>query len=202
MEFQHLQARLRTLWRSPDEFDARDCQVLIVPSLSLDQSELQKIEGVHYYEERLLFSLARLRNPHTRLIYVTSLPLHPSIVDYYLELLPGIPSSHARARLELFAAYDVSQKPLTQKLLERPRLLEKIRHCLDRDRAYMVCFNATSLERELALKLEIPLLALDPDLLYWGTKSGSRQIFRECGVPHPDGSALVQNAADLAVVTA
>lgn len=201
-EFRDLQARLKTLWRSPDEFDVRNCQVLIVPSLSLDQTELQKIEGVHYYEERLLFSLARLRNPHTRLVYVTSLPLHPSVIDYYLELLPGIPSSHARDRLDLFATYDASQKPLTQKLLERPRLLQKIRRCLDSQHAYMVCFNATHLERELALKLEIPLLALDPDLLYWGTKSGSRQIFKECGVPLPDGTDLVHSASDLAEVAA
>ncbi|RZM82600.1 peptide ligase PGM1-related protein [Leptolyngbya iicbica] len=202
MQFQQLQTRLKTLWRSPDEFDVRDCQVLIVPSLSLDQSELQKIAGVHYYEERLLFSLARLRNPYTRLIYVTSQPLHPSIVDYYLELLPGIPSSHARDRLDLFATYDASHKPLTQKLLERPRLLEKIRRRLDPEHAYMVCFNATPLERELALKLEIPLLGLDPDLLYWGTKGGSRQIFAECGVPHPDGSELVNDPAALAEVAA
>jgi len=202
MQFQQLQTRLKTLWRSPDEFDVRNCQVLIVPSLSLDQSELQKIAGVHYYEERLLFSLARLRNPHTRLIYVTSQPLHPSIVDYYLELLPGIPSSHAYGRLDLFSAYDASQKPLTQKLLERPRLLKKIRDRLDHDHAYMVCFNSTTLERELALRLEIPLLALDPDLRYWGTKSGSRQIFAECGVPLPDGSELVRTADDLAEVAA
>ena len=202
MQFQQLQAQLKTLWRSPDEFDVRDCQVLIVPSLSLDQSELQKIAGVHYYEERLLFSLARLRNPFTRLMYVTSQPLHPSIVDYYLELLPGIPSSHARDRLDLFATYDASQKPLTQKLLERPRLLKKIRERLDPDHAYMVCFNSTSLERKLALTLGVPLLALDPDLRYWGTKSGSRQVFAECDVPHPDGSELVNTAADLAEVAA
>ncbi|NER79857.1 MAG: carboxylate-amine ligase [Leptolyngbya sp. SIO1D8] len=202
LSFQQLQSRLKTLWRSPDEFDVSNCQVLIVPSLSLDQSELQKIEGVHFYEERLLFSLARLRNPYTRLIYVTSQPLHPSIVDYYLELLPGIPSSHARDRLALFAAYDASQKPLTQKLLERPRLLQKIRALLDVEHAYMVCFNSTPLEQKLALTLGIPLLALDPDLLHWGTKSGSRQIFAECGVPHPDGSQLVQTASDLAEVAA
>ncbi|HEY9887420.1 MAG TPA: hypothetical protein V6D02_03415, partial [Candidatus Obscuribacterales bacterium] len=200
--FHQLQTRLKALWRSPDEFDVRNCQVLVVPSLSLDQAELQKIEGVNYYEERLLFSLARLRNPHTRLIYVTSLPLHPSIIDYYLELLPGIPSSHARERLALFSTYDASQKPLTQKLLERPRLLQKIRSCLDAEHAYMVCYNSTPLERELALQLQIPLLALDPDLLYWGTKSGSRQIFAACGIPHPDGSNRVHNADDLAAVTA
>ncbi len=202
MQFQQLQAQLKALWQSPDKFDVRDCQVLIVPSLSLDQAELQKIAGVHYYEERLLFSLARLRNPFTRLMYVTSQPLHPTIVDYYLELLPGIPSSHARNRLDLFAAYDASQKPLTQKLLERPRLLKKMRERLDQSHAYMVCFNSTLLERKLALALGIPLLALNPDLLHWGTKSGSRQIFTECNVPHPDGSELVSNAEDLAEATA
>ncbi|MDA0867070.1 MAG: carboxylate-amine ligase, partial [Cyanobacteria bacterium] len=202
VQFQKLQAHLSELWRPSDQFDARDCQVLVIPSLSLDQAELQKIAGVHYYEERLLFSLIRLRNPKTRLIYVTSQPLHPSIVDYYLELLPGIPSSHARDRLTLLSTYDASQQPLTQKLLDRPRLLQKIREKLDPQRAYMVCYNSTTLERDLALALGIPLLALDPSLLHWGTKGGSRQIFQECGIPHPDGTPLVATPAELADVTA
>ncbi len=200
--FAALQSHLRTLWRPPDEFDDRPCHVVVVPSLSLDQSELEKIEGVHYYEERLLYALVRLRNPRTRLTYITSQPLHPSIVDYYLELLPGIPSSHARDRLTLFATYDSSRKPLTQKILERPRLLQRIRESLQTQSAYMVCFNSTPLERDLALALGIPLFALDPELLDWGTKRGSRQIFAECGVPHPDGTDLVQTAADLATVAA
>ncbi len=118
--FQRLQQSLRDRWVSTDAFDTEERHIVVVPSLSLDQEELLKIEGVNHYEERLLFSLIRLRNPNTRLVYVTSQPLHPSIVDYYLELLPGIPSSHARERLTLFAAYDSSRKPLSQKLLERP----------------------------------------------------------------------------------
>ena len=66
----------------------------------------------------------------------------------------------------------------------------------------MTCYNSTVLERELALKLNIPLLAVNPDLLHWGTKSGSRTIFAECGLPHPDGSDLVWNSTDLATVAA
>lgn len=66
----------------------------------------------------------------------------------------------------------------------------------------MVCYNSTAIERELALRLDVPLYALDPDLLYWGTKAGSRQIFAECGLPHPDGSQLVFNDRDLAQVAA
>ncbi len=200
--FQQMQATLRDRWVSTDAFDTEERHIVVVPSLSLDQEELLKIEGVNHYEERLLFSLIRLRNPNTRMVYVTSQPLHPSIVDYYLELLPGIPSSHARARLTLFAAYDASRKPLSQKLLERPRLLDRMRRAVDPQRAYMTCYNSTPWERDLSLALDLPLLALDPDLLHWGTKSGSREIFQRAGIPHPIGSDLVFDESDLAAVTA
>ncbi|MBD2100070.1 peptide ligase PGM1-related protein [Leptolyngbya sp. FACHB-261] len=201
-QFRQLQARLRDSWLEIDQFDRSDYDILVVPSLSLDQRELTKIQGVHYYEERLLFSLIRLRNPRARLVYVSSQPLHPSIVDYYLHLLPGIPFSHARERLLLLSPYDASDKPLTQKILERPRLIERMRQAIRPQKSYMICFNSTALERDLSVQLDIPLFAVDPDLLYWGTKGGSRQIFAECDVPHPDGSGTVWNGQDLAVASA
>ena len=98
-QFRNLQTELRERWREIEEFDSGDCDIIVIPSLSLDQQEMQKVEGAYHYEERHLFSLIRLRNPRTRLIYITSEPLHPMIVDYYLQLLPGIPFSHARDRL-------------------------------------------------------------------------------------------------------
>lgn len=200
--FQQLQTQLRDRWHSIELLDNSDSDILVIPSLSLDQRELQKIEGVNHYEERLLFSLIRLRNPRTRLVYVTSQPLHPSVIEYYLQLLPGIPFSHARDRLLLLSTYDSSLKPLTQKILERPRLMERIRQAIRLEKSYMTCFNSTPLERELSVQLGVPMLALDPGLLYWGTKSGSRQIFAECEVPHPDGSELAWNPDDLAVAAA
>ncbi|WP_341730438.1 peptide ligase PGM1-related protein [Microcoleus sp. EPA2] len=200
--FRNLQRELRESWQKIEEFDGGDCDIIIIPSLSLDQQEMQKVPGAYHYEERHLFSLIRLRNPRTRLIYITSEPLHPMIVDYYLQLLPGIPFSHARDRLLLFSTYDASAKSLTQKILERPRLMERIRSSVRPTKSYMVCYNSTPLERELSVKLGIPLWASDPDLLYWGTKSGSRQIFEESGVPYPDGSELVWNVPDLAEATA
>lgn len=201
-KFQLLQAHLRDRWQSVDIYDEDNADILVVPSVSLDQRELVKIQGFLNYEERLLFSLIRLRNPRTRLVYVTSQPLPPIVIDYYLQLLPGIPFSHARERLLLFSTYDSSSKPLTQKILERPRLMERMRQALQPEKSYMICYNSTALERDLAVQLGIPLLALDPDLLCWGTKSGSRKIFAECGIPHPDGSDSVWNAEDLAVAAA
>ena len=200
--FHHLQMQLRDRWQTVERFDSSDADIVVVPSLSLDQRELLKIEGVHHYEERLLFSLIRLRNPRTRLVYITSQPLHPSVIDYYLQLLPGIPFSHARDRLLLLSTYDSSLDPLSQKILDRPRLMERIRQAVQHDRAYMICYNSTNAERDLSVQLDIPLYALDPALLEWGTKSGSRTIFAEAGVPHPDGSTSLWNADELAVAAA
>jgi hypothetical protein len=161
---------------------------VVVPSLTLDNEELAKLSGVSYYEERLLFLLIRLRNPRASLVYVTSQPVHPLTLDYYLNLLAGVPASHARARLTMLCAYDASSRPLTQKVLERPRLLQRIRYAIhDPALAYLTVFNSTPLERKLSVLLGIPLNGLDPSLAHLGSKSGSRRVFREAGVEMPAG---------------
>lgn len=197
VQFHQLQGQLRELWQGLDILEQEDRDILVLPSFSIDQRVGQKIPGFLHYEERLLFSLIRLRNPYTRLIYVTAQPLSPIIIEYYLQLLPGIPFSHARERLLLLTTYDNSFKPLTQKILERPRLVERIRRALRPNKSYIVCFNATWLEQELSLQLGVPLFAASPDLNYWGSKSGSREIFAECTIPHPDGSPLVKSVDEL-----
>ena len=204
--FRQLQNQLREwtrspeegqLWQSVDIFDQDNYDILVIPSFSVDQQVGDKVSGFLHYEERLLFSLIRLRNPLTRVIYITALPLCPIVIDYYLQLLPGIPFSHARDRLLLISTYDGSLKPLTQKILERPRLVAKIRRALRPNKSYMVCYNSTKLEQQLSLKLGIPLLAASPEVLDWGSKSGSRRIFAEAGIPHPDGGYTVRNVDDL-----
>lgn len=187
-EFERLKPRLVELWRLVFPRDDQAYTSVVVPSLTLDSAELAKLRGAAFYEERLLFLLIRLRNPHARLVYVTSQPVHPQVLDYYLELLAGIPASHARSRLTLLCAYDSSPRPLTQKILERPRLIERIRAAFgDPVRAYLTVFNSTTLERQLAVRLGIPLNGVDPELTRLGTKSGSRKVFREAGVECPAG---------------
>src|SRR3712207_5522086 len=172
--------------------------VVVVPSLTLDAEELAKISGVHHYEERLLCMLMLLRMPRTRLVFVTSQPIPTAIVDYFLHLLPGVPLRHARRRLTLLSCHDASDEPLTKKILERPRLIERIRAAIpDPGTAHITCFNSTALERTLAVRLDIPLYGNDPELNYLGTKSGSREVFREAGVPLPDGFEHLRDADDI-----
>ena len=104
--------------------------VLVIPSLTLDSEVLMRISGVHHYEERMLCLLLLLRMPRSRVIYVSSTPIAESIIDYYLHLLPGVPPTHARQRLVLIACHDASNRPLTEKILERPRILARIRDAM------------------------------------------------------------------------
>jgi pheganomycin biosynthesis PGM1-like protein/ATP-grasp domain-containing protein len=185
-EFDQLQQKLVPLWKSIERFNQDPQTIVVVPSMSIDAIDSGAV--IQAYEERFLFLLLLLRQPRARLIYVTSRTILPSIIDYYLDLLPGVIPSHARKRLFLPSPMDGSARPLSEKLLERPRLIERIRSLIiDPERAHLIPFNTTNREKELALQLGIPMYGADPKFFALGTKSGCREIFIEEGVPHPLG---------------
>ncbi len=196
--FARLQARSADLYYRLTLRPKEPQWVVVVPSLSLDEQELRKIVGVQHYEERLLVHFMLLRQPRTHLVYVTSTRLDPVIVDYYLSMLPGVPRHHANKRLHLLSCDDASPEPLTAKILARPRLMKEIRDTVRTpDRAHLVTFTTTPLERTLAVHLGLPLHGVDPALQHLGTKSGSRRMFREAGVELPDGVEDVRSEHDV-----
>jgi hypothetical protein len=195
--FEVLQRKLVPLWKTLAAFNQDEQTIVVVPSLSVDVPFL-KGSLLQAYEERFLFLLLLLRQPRARLVYVTSQAILPATVDYYLGLLPGVIPSHARRRLHLVSPLDDSAWPLSEKILERPRLIEGIRALIaDPDRAHLVPFNTTTAERDLAVALGIPMYGADPALLPLGTKSGARKLFREEGVPHPEGVEDVRSLEDV-----
>ncbi len=197
--FAEIQRRLGPLFARVFPDPAAERTVVVVPSMSLPREELAKLSGANHYEERLLCMLMLLRYPRASVVYVTSEPIAPAVIDYYLHLLPGVPPSHARRRLTLLSCDDASSGILAEKLLARRDLLERIRLAIpDRDSAHMTCFAATCLERSLAVSIGIPLYACDPDLQHLGTKSGSRDMFRRAGVACPSGFEHLRDARDVA----
>lgn len=196
--FNELYARMPALWKNLSADGHIPQTVVVVPSMSLDPEELAKLKGAQHYEERMLFLLILLSSPKTRVIFVTSEPIHPFIIDYYLQLLPGIPFSHARARLELFAVHDTSPKSLTQKILDRPALLRRIRKAIANDpNSHLTVFNVTEAEKSLSVALGIPLLGTDPRHLSYGSKSGCRKLFREAGVALAEGFEDLKNESEI-----
>ena len=195
-EFDQLQKKLVPLWKWIERFNQDPQTIVVVPSMSIDAIDSGAV--IQAYEERFLFLLLLLRQPRARLIYVTSRTILPSIVDYYLDLLPGVIPSHARQRLFLPSPMDGSVRPLSEKLLERPRLIERIRSLImDPDRAHLVPFNTTNREKELALRLGIPMYGADPKFFPLGTKSGCRKIFMDEDVPYPLGREDIGSREDL-----
>lgn len=198
-----LQSHMGELYRSLSHDPRQPQDVVVVPSLSLDQRELRKISGVWHYEERMLVNLMLLRQPRTRVIFVTSQMIDPKVVDYYLSLLPGVPNSHARQRLVMLHCGDASPDPLSKKILDRPRLVMRVAaEIRSPNRAHLVCFNSTPLERTLAVRLNLPLHSVDPRLHDLGTKSGCREVFREAGIDLPYGFERLRTPDDIATALA
>ncbi|KPK53709.1 MAG: hypothetical protein AMJ63_05440 [Myxococcales bacterium SG8_38_1] len=195
--FRELQSQLGPRWELADGEGPEPRDIVVVPSLSFDGIDTIAIEGVIHYEERMLFALNLLRHPRARLIYISSAPIHPAAVDYMLSLVSGIPNEHMRRRLTVLSLFDSSLVPLSQKILQRPRVIERIRSLIRPDCGLMTCFTVSELERDLAVALGIPLYGVDPDLQWLGTKSGSRWAFRKAGVPLLPGAEDLKSEAEL-----
>ncbi len=124
--FDRLQERMLGVWEIMRQ-NEEDESVVVIPSVSVDRVNERSGSLQQAYEERLLVLLLLLRQPRLRIIYVTSMPIAPKIVEYYLALLTEVMPSHARARLSLISVGDASPRPLSEKLLQRPRLISLIR---------------------------------------------------------------------------
>ena len=192
-----LQSKLVPLWKSIASLNRDPQTIVVVPSITLDQLNMPS-SVLQAMEERFLFMLFLLRQPSARMVYVTSRPILPDVVDYYLGLLPGVIPAHARARLFNPVPHDSTVRPLSLKVLERPRLLAQIRDLIpDKDRAHLVPYNTTELERDLAIRLGIPMYGADPRHFELGTKSGCRKLFGRAGVSYPLGAEDLRTEDDV-----
>src|SRR4051812_20353974 len=127
--FDDLQGQMPGVWDAW-RHDLEDESVVVVPSISLEHTTADSGTLVQAMEERALFQVLLLRQPRLRMVFVTSMPVSDSILEYYLGLLPGVIPSHARSRLTMLSVGDATPAPLSAKLLARPRLLRQIRACV------------------------------------------------------------------------
>lgn len=197
--FDELQLKLAPLWRligrTNPGGEVQDENVLVVlPSLTGEFGVPGSIHKI--YEERFLFMTFLLRQPKLRMIYLTSQPVAPLTIDYYLHNLPDVTVSNARKRLHLLSPEDGSSQSLVEKVLERSWFVRQIRdHIPNLDHAHLIPFLTTDLERELALQLDIPMYAADPRHFALGGKSGARRVFAEEGLRHALGVEDISDEA-------
>jgi hypothetical protein len=171
--------------------DLEQGTIVVLPSATFPSSELRKIIGIQYYEERLLCTALLLRHPDLRIVYLTSLPVDEAVVDYYLRFVPD--PAAARRRLHLVAVGNPEPRALTEKVLEAPEVMKQVRDLAGRQ-AYVLPFNVTPLEAELSEWLDLPVFGPRIDLVELGSKSGSRRVARRAGVPVLEGEEDVWSA--------
>ncbi len=198
LTFDELQKYFALVYQDIFENDLAEKSIIIIPSLTLDNKILSKVVGHCHYEERMLCMLLLLKMPRTRVTFVSSIPISPTIIDYYIHMLPGITSQHAYERLKMIHCYDGSNLSLTEKVLNRPRLMERIRNTItNKKHAHIICFNVTEHEKKLAQILQCPIYGCDPKLNYLGSKSGCRQLFKDCGILLPKGYENLKSENDI-----
>jgi PGM1 C-terminal domain len=197
--FPELQERFRTLWPNVTLRSIGDVErtVVVVHSISFDVPE-QLIPVFPAYEERFLcLVLSLLRAPRSRVVYVTSQPIHPRVVDYFFGLVPELDTPDARSRFKSVSLVDGRNEPLARKLLARPGALRRIRELVGKpELAFLLPFCMTDAEMQLAVELGLPIYGSDAELNWLGTKTGSRLVFEEESVSHPIGLE-VDRAGDL-----
>lgn len=172
--------------------------VVILPSHTLPPGELGHIKGYHLYEERLLFLLLLLRRPGVRVVFVSSRPVHPDIIDYYLSFLPDPAESRQRLHMISIGQYPGADSlPLTRKILENSAVRREIVRVSGRD-AWLLPFVVTHYEEQLADAIGLPLCG-PPALLAstFGTKSGCRTVAALSGVEVTPGVGGLRNVTDI-----
>lgn len=185
---EQLVARLGS--RSPLDLD--EGTIIVLPSLTFPEDELRKIVGIEFYEDRLLFMLLALASPRLRLVFVSSLRVEEPIVDYYLSFLPS--GADAGRRLYMVALWDPEPCALTAKVLANADAVQRLK-AFAADSACLVPFNVTALEQSLADEITVPLYGPHPSLVHLGSKTGSRRVAREAGVPVLPGDEDLRSLA-------
>lgn len=171
---------------------------VIIPSHSLPPGEFGHIKGYHLYEERLLFLLLLLRRPGVRVVYVSSHPIHPAIIDYYLSFLPD--SAEARRRLHMISverSSNTDSRSLSGKILDSPAVLRKIINSAGHD-AWLLPFVVTQDEERLAAATGLKMYGPSASLASaFGSKTGCREAAGLAGVDTVPGVGGLTDINDI-----
>ncbi|KAL7438627.1 hypothetical protein ACHAXM_007429 [Skeletonema potamos] len=216
----HARPLRRALTMGDSNEEAKDTTktVVVVPSIDLDKKELTRMcADIEFYEERQLFHLLMAGDPSVRIIYLTSRPVHESVVKYYLSLNhhEDIDAAHYQSNLfcdvhrmlpRVIMIHVPSTKciSLSDKILRQKRLITLLQELIhnpfdrnafqkDENTAGMCVFTGSNSVDELSHELGVKLLEASGESLHFGTKQGSREIFAACGISHPAGTPSLED---------
>ncbi len=197
-DFSDLQRQLGPAW-SMNRPGGLPHVLVALPSFSVGESMLSHYAArIPALEHRyLLASLMLPRIEACELVFVCSEMPAPGVLEYYASLAPPARRTSARRRLRPVVVHDRSARSVAAKLLDRPRLLDRLRASFAGRPAFIEPWNVTGDEVEVALRLDAPINGTAPQLWPLGYKSSGRRLFRAAGVPVPAGHEGVRTIDDV-----
>eukprot|EP00667_Euglena_gracilis_P002148 EG_transcript_2144 len=186
--------------------------IIHLPSLSYSVAQAQSLSFYQGFQTaQMAGRLCDLLDPNLSVVYITPQPVERAVVQYYMKMLLARGVRGVEDRLTFLHPEVMDRVPpdvsLAKGALWSARLQRQLKE-LSRDQdAYVVPGKVGPEDVELAIRLNLPLLAgnpLDaPDLF---AKCGRQRIIEESGVPTPvctrdicDDVAMVNCVADLIV---
>lgn len=180
---------------------------VVVPGINHTKHvDLSRIKGLPFTEERMFFFLFLLKYSNTKIVYVTSRGFNTELFKYYVGLVSDSEEDLEKNLKQLVhievndARDDIS---LVQNVLESPKIITKIKKAItDPNKAVLRCYNATEMERRLAVKLGIPLFGSEQKFDFIGSKSGGRKVFKLAKTNVIPGFEDLKNISELVVSVA
>ena len=195
--FDELQRRLEPALGVNRAGSTVDHVLIALPSFSVSESILSHYaDRIPSLEHRYLFSIFIAgRIPACEIVYISTRRPDEAVIDYYTSLVP--PDRRAVARFRVLAIDDGTTKSVAGKIAADPSFQAEIRAIIAGRPAFIEPWNVTETEQEMALALGVPINGTRPDLRSLGFKSAGRRLFRDAGVPLPDGREDVHTIADV-----
>jgi hypothetical protein len=202
--FEALQQRLAAVTAVNHHGSEQPHVVVGLPSYSMGVTIL-----LHYrtrlapMEHRyLLPGLSLGRIAAAELVLVTCGPVDEEVLDYYARLADPADPASVRRRLHVLVVPDDTPRGISAKLLDRPDLIAGLRELIGDRPAVIEPWNVTEDEVAVALALGVPIFGTAPSLWPLGFKSAGRRMFRDAGVPVPEGCEGVHDAEEVAAAIA
>jgi hypothetical protein len=173
--------------------------VVVLPSYSVEHALLahfgMRIPALENRQLLTMLSLAPV--PGAEMVFVTAERPTERVVAYYLSFVEDALRDDVRARFHVVEVPDRTPRSVTEKLLDRPDLLARIRSMTSGRLAFIEPWNVTDLEMQVAQQLGLPLNGTPASLWPMGFKSSGRRIMRDAGVPLPPGREDVRSVDEV-----
>ena len=174
--------------------------LIALPSYSVSESLLSHYgDRIPSLEHRYLNAIViPTRIASCEMVYVSTRPPAPEVLEYYVSLAPAERRADLRSRIWLVEVpADGTPRSVAGRLADRPDLIAAIREHIGDRPAVIEPWNVTENEVNLALALDVPINGTRPELRPLAFKSAGRRLFAAAGVPMPLGREDVRTTEDV-----